>query len=72
MQRYSNLGGDSNVVSYEIGPDYIKVQFSSGSPYIYTYASAGAQAVQEMCRLARAGHGLNSYIMRFAKHSYAR
>lgn len=71
MERYLNLGGDSNVLSYEIGPDYIRVQFGSGTPYLYTYASAGEAAIHEMWRLAESGQGLNSYIMRHAKYSYA-
>jgi hypothetical protein len=41
MERYKNLGGDSGVVAYEIGADSIKVGFSDGSLYLYTYGSAG-------------------------------
>lgn len=45
MERYANRGGDSGIVGYEIGNDFIRVQFSDGSVYLYTYASASANAV---------------------------
>jgi hypothetical protein len=64
METYANLGGDSNVVRFEIGSDYITVEFASGTEtfYKYTYASAGQTVVEEMKELARAGQGLNGYI----------
>ena len=30
MKRYRNLGGDSGIVAYEDGEDFIRVQFSDG------------------------------------------
>ena len=38
MESKRNSGCDSGVKAYEIGPDYIRVQFS-GVPYVYTYRS---------------------------------
>ena len=35
MQHYKNLGGDSGVSAFELGEDYIKVQFNDGSVYLY-------------------------------------
>lgn len=35
MERYRNLGGDSGVLSYEIGPDYLIVEFSDGPHKFY-------------------------------------
>lgn len=72
MQVYGNLGGNSGVVAFSIGSDYILVQFKTGSPYCYSYRSAGVEKVEEMKRLAIQGHGLNSYIMRYAKMDYER
>lgn len=72
MERYANLGGDSNVVGYEIGNDFIKVQFSDGSIYLYTYASAGASNIEQMKKLARNGQGLNAFIIRNVRYKYAR
>lgn len=70
MQTYSNLGGDSGVKAFEIGFDYIKVQFQTGRVYTYSYRSAGQIKVEEMKRLATQGCGLNSYIMRHARMDY--
>ncbi len=72
MVRYKNLGGNSNVHFYEIGSDYVMVQFSTGRPYKYSYRSAGRDKVEIMKKLAVQGQGLNSYIMRYAKYDYER
>lgn len=71
MERYKNLGGNSNVLAYEIGQDSIAVQFGDGSVYLYTAQSAGALSIAEMHRLALAGQGLNSFIGRVVKKGYA-
>ncbi len=64
MQPYANTNGDSGIVAYQLGDDYIKVQFQSGqwTLYTYAYASAGSSAVETMKNLAQQGNGLNSYI----------
>ena len=72
MERYKNLGGNSGVVGYEIGSDFIRVQFSNGSVYLYTYASAGANNVEQMKQLARMGQGLNAFINRHVRKAYER
>ncbi len=72
MERYRNVGGDSGVVAYESGPDFIRVQFSDGSFYLYTYASAGQENIEHMKQLARNGQGLNSFINTTVRHAYAR
>ena len=72
MERYKNRGGDSGIVAYEIGSDSIAVMFSDGSIYLYTYQSAGSANIEHMKRLAIAGEGLNSFISRCVKKSYAR
>jgi hypothetical protein len=71
MERYKNLGGNSSVIAYEIGNDSIKVQFSDGSVYLYTYQSAGLSNIEQMKVLALAGKGLNSFIMRNVRKAYA-
>ena len=72
MERYANLGGDSNVVGYEIGDDFIRVRFSDSSIYLYTYLSAGSNNIEQMKRLARNGQGLNAFINRNVRKAYAR
>lgn len=74
MQLYKNLGGNSGVRAFAIGDDYIEIQFS-GTPnriYKYSYKSAGKDKVEQMKKLALGGHGLNSFIMNFAKYDYER
>ncbi|MGE6331050.1 hypothetical protein ACQKCW_10720 [Psychrobacter pacificensis] len=72
MERYKNLGGDSNVVAFKIEDGKITVEFGDGSVYEYTNQSAGSASISEMHRLARAGQGLNSYIGRVVKKGYSR
>ena len=71
MQRYNNLNGDSGIHSFEIGDDYIVVQFS-GTPrvYKYSYLKAGRTHVEQMKLLALGGSGLNSYINQNTKFLY--
>lgn len=61
--EYSNLNGNSNVRLYYIGDDNIRVVFKNNRRiYKYSYSSAGVHHVEEMKKLAKIGHGLNSYI----------
>ena len=71
MERYANRGGDSNVLAYEIEQSSIKVQFGDGSIYLYTGQSAGTANLERMKQLAIAGQGLNSFIGRVVRKSYA-
>lgn len=71
MERYLNRGGDSSVAAYEIGTDFIRVQFSDGGRYLYNYASAGSHNTEQMKSLARRGEGLNAFINTNVKHLYA-
>ena len=70
MEQYANRGGDSGVVTYDIEDEFIKVGFSDGSLYLYTYASPGAADVEHMKTLARRGEGLNEFIKRSVGDRY--
>ena len=71
MERYRNLGGDSGIIAYEIGIDYIIVVFSGTSrKYKYSYRNAGKSHVENMKLIAQHGSGLNSYIMKHVKNLY--
>ncbi|WP_199099892.1 hypothetical protein [Dyella sp. ASV21] len=72
MERYLNLGRDSNVMAYELGVGSITVQFNDGSVYLYTNQSAGQDNLAELQRLAKIGQGLNSYINRYVRKRYAK
>lgn len=69
---YGNNNGNSGIVAYRIGSDYIDVKFRSGKKtvYRYSYDSAGKSKVEEMKLLARQGSGLNGYINRNARKLY--
>ena len=71
MRRYANLSGDSGVVAYRIGQDFIEVRFKDGGTYVYTHASAGPRHVEAMKELALAGKGLSTYISRHVGAAYA-
>jgi hypothetical protein len=71
MENYLNLHRNSGVASFEIGDNFIIVEFNDHSQYLYNYASCGAGCVEQMKSLAIAGAGLNSYISRTVKKLYA-
>lgn len=71
MEHYRNVNRNSNVSTYEIGQDYIAVKFyKTERIYRYSYTKAGRENVEYMKQLALAGHGLNSFIRRFANKLY--
>ncbi|HHJ17593.1 MAG TPA: hypothetical protein ENJ80_12925 [Gammaproteobacteria bacterium] len=72
MQRYSDVDRDSGVVAYETGADFIRIKFSDGTVYLYTYSSAGTHHIERMKALAMRGDGLNAYINEHVRKAYAR
>ncbi|GGH14819.1 hypothetical protein FAZ19_07155 [Sphingobacterium alkalisoli] len=73
MERYRNLGGDSAVLAYAIGSEFISVQFrGTAKIYTYSYRKAGRTHVDAMKKLASTGQGLNSYINKNVKFKYDR
>jgi hypothetical protein len=70
MEVYLDVDGDSGVEAYEVGGGFIRVRFKSGTEYLYTDKSAGAENIEEMKRRAAAGDGLNAFIIRYVKNSY--
>ena len=72
MQRYGNHSRESGVVAYDIDAGQIIVQFRNGDRYLYTEDSAGAANIARMQALAKAGHGLSSFISQHVHDRYAR
>ena len=70
MQVYQNLSGCSGIAAFAIGDDYIEVAFRSGMTYRYSYASTGAERVEQMKQLALQGQGLNTYISKNVREAY--
>lgn len=64
MKRYRNKSGDSGVVAYESGADYINIEFKGGANYAYNYLKPGKLAVEKMKALAIKGFGLSTFISR--------
>jgi hypothetical protein len=72
VERYKNLSNDSGVFAYELRTGSIIVQFQDGWKYEYTVASAGANAIGTMARLAIAGRGLSTFISTSVRDGFAR
>jgi hypothetical protein len=53
MEYYKNLGGNSGVIAYEVGSDFIKVQFRDYSIYLYNYQSAGRNNITNEMQLGK-------------------
>lgn len=69
--HYANIGGNSSVRGYDHGEDWIVVEFSDGTRYLYTTKSTTPESIGYMKQLAFDGKGLNSYIMRLQRMNYA-
>jgi hypothetical protein len=72
MQHYRSRNGESGVVAYDIDAGAITVEFRNGDRYLYTEDSAGGANIARMQELARAGHGLSSFISQHVHDRYAR
>lgn len=64
MQHYKNYNGNSGILRYEIGDNFVTVEFQTGNYrfYKYTFMSAGQSNVNQMKTLAIQGRGLNGFI----------
>lgn len=60
------------MLAYVLGKESIIVQFQDGWKYEYTGASAGADVVAVMHRLALDGRGLSTFISTSVREKYAR
>jgi hypothetical protein len=71
MQPYGDHARQHGVVAYEVGPDSIDVEFTSGWVYRFTYDRPGQLRVEHMKDLAQSGRGLSTFISRYVKNRYA-
>lgn len=62
MKPYRNLSGDSGVVGYELGRNFIRVRFRTNGDYRYKLRRVGRKHLDAMRQLAEAGKGLATYI----------
>jgi hypothetical protein len=71
MQQYGGHQKRHGVRGYEIGPDSIDVEFSSGWIYRFSYEKPGQPRVEKMKELAESGHGLSTFISKHVKNRFA-
>lgn len=72
MKTYKNLSGDSGVVAYEIGKNFIRIKFEGESGiYLYDYKRPGKALVERMKELALKGKGLSTFISQHVRTNYA-
>lgn len=71
MENYANKSGDSQVVSFQIDTNSIKVRFKNNHVYLYDLRHPGPEHLEKMKDLARAGWGLNTYIESEVKSDYS-
>ena len=70
MKPYRNLNGNSGVLAWEAGKDFIKIRFRGGDVYLYTHSVTGQRHVEQMKKLAAEGKGLSTYISQHVKEKY--
>jgi hypothetical protein len=71
VKLYKDISGNSGVVAYEIGKDYIKIRFKhEDHVYLYSYHNPGKKHVEAMKRLAEAGEKLSTYISVNVRDNY--
>jgi hypothetical protein len=58
------------IVRYELAPDAIDVEFTSGWIYRFSYEKPGQERVEHMKALAESGHGLSTFISKHVKNRY--
>jgi hypothetical protein len=70
MAQYGGNKRRTGVRGYEIGPDSIDVEFSSGWVYRFSYQKPGPLRVERMKQLAESGHGLSTFISKHVKNRF--
>lgn len=71
MQPYKDLSGTSGIVQYEIGDNYIDLEFRGGKVYRYDDAKPGAEHVLKMKELAASGADLATYVNQHVRKNFA-
>jgi hypothetical protein len=71
MQPYGDHSRQHGVIAFEIGPESIDVEFTSGWVYRFTHDRPGALRVTRMKELALSGRGLSTFISKYVKNRYA-
>ena len=70
MRQYGGHSRKHGVLAFEVQPDAIDVEFTSGWVYRFSYEKTGALRVERMKQLAESGHGLSTFINRHVRNRY--
>lgn len=70
MKRYTNKSGNSGITAFEVGKNYIIIQFKDGGKYLYNEVQPGKNHVQQLKFLAEEGKGLATYINQHVRENY--
>ena len=70
MIRYKNHTGNSGILAYEIGDDWIIILFQGRGKYLYTHHSNGRTHIEAMKKLAQQGAGLATYVNKYVRDKY--
>jgi hypothetical protein len=70
MRQYGGHTRKHGVFAFEIQPDAIEVEFTSGWVYRFSYQKTGTTRVERMKQLAESGHGLSTFINRHVRNRY--
>ena len=70
MRQYGANHKKHGVQAFEIGPDSIDIEFSSGWIYRFSYQKPGQPRVEKMKALAESGHGLSTFINKHVKNRF--
>lgn len=72
MERYRDLNRDSGIHTFEIGSDFMVIEFKGGSTYLYTYQTASRGNIEQMKTLAIGGKGLGTFINKYVREKYTK
>jgi hypothetical protein len=70
MRQYGGHTRKHGVSAFEVQPEAIEVEFTSGWVYRFSYEKTGALRVERMKQLAESGHGLSTFINRHVRNRY--
>ena len=70
MQPYGHHARQHGVLGYEVGPESIDVEFTSGWIYHFSYTNPGAPRVERMKELAQSGKGLSTFINKHVRNRF--
>lgn len=72
MQPYTDRGGDTTVIGFEDGDDFIRIQYLDGAILEFRVGEVSAAHVMNLRQLAQLGEGLQSYLSRHVPTRLAR